>query len=292
MVDHGVQQGSVLGPLMFIIYVNDLPAHIHKPGIHPRLFADDLAILSAHHDCNVLKSLVDDSAIQVLSWTKDNYLVINKSKTQTLHFSLALEEHNYVQFLGVLLDNRLNWDAHINGLLSRLSTGIYLLRKIRQCVSKQILINVYYAYFYCHLNYGVLLWGNSSSSKRVFVLQKRALRVMFGMKWRQSCRLTFVENGLLTLPALYVYRCILHIRTNLSQQKLGSDVHDHVTRNVSMLRWQRARLTKSQNFVDILGIKLYNNVPNDLKALTDNTFKFKVKELLIKKCLYRVDDFL
>ena len=140
-------------------------------------------------------------------------------KTDTIYFhlinTLAHTDSNCsVKLLGVHLDSKLNWNAHTVQLCKKLSRVIFLLRKLKTCTSKKILITAYYAFFHTHLMYGIMLWGNSTGAKTVFKWQKKVLRVITGMSERESCRHTFKDLKIMTVPSLYILNCLLYVKEN------------------------------------------------------------------------------
>lgn len=105
---------------------------------------------------------------------------------QTLKFSVN------VKFLGVCPDNHLGWEKYSDDVINKLSVATFVLRKLQPIVSRQVLKMAYCAYCQAQLKYCVIFWGSSSSSmKRVFVAQKRAIRAMLMMRPRSSCREVF-----------------------------------------------------------------------------------------------------
>ncbi|PSN57239.1 hypothetical protein C0J52_05007 [Blattella germanica] len=83
--------------------------------------------------------------------------------------------------------------------------------------SFESLLTVYYGHVYPHLNYGILLWGNHSSAKSLFILQKRAIRVIHGAPPRTHCKPLFIKLGILTLPSMYVLASLLHVKRNINR---------------------------------------------------------------------------
>nr|CAI5848805.1 unnamed protein product [Callosobruchus analis] len=138
---------------------------------------------------------------------------------------------NHVKFLGVYLDAKLTWEEHIIRLCSKLSSLVYLIRSLSQCLSLPVLLAAYHGYFSSTILNGILIWGHSSHMDRVFRLQRRCIRVMSGLGWRDCCRNKFTELSLLTLPSLYILNCLKHIKANLHRFTYHSDIHDYPSRN-------------------------------------------------------------
>jgi uncharacterized protein YlbG (UPF0298 family) len=92
-----------------------------------------------------------------------------------------------IKFLGLIIENSLTWEDQIEEAIKKLSTACYMLRNIKPFVSTNILKIIYYSYFQSVMTYGLMYWGNSSSVDRGFTMQKRAVRLMMGRGYRESC---------------------------------------------------------------------------------------------------------
>ncbi|KAK9884837.1 hypothetical protein WA026_009061 [Henosepilachna vigintioctopunctata] len=118
------------------------------------------------------------------------------------------------KFLGIYVDRNLRWTSHIDVLCKKLSTSFIVISRIKNIVPRNCVMNVYYSLVYSHLNYNILLWGCSTEISRVFITQKRILRLIFNIHQRTSCTPIFINNYIITLPCLYIYRCLLYVKEN------------------------------------------------------------------------------
>ena len=152
-------------------------------------------------------------------------------------------------------------------------------------------MHVYYGQIHCYLDYGLLLWGHHVSANHIFVLQKKALRIIYGVSPRTHCKPLFVRANILTLPSMYVLTCLLYVRKNLNEFTTNDTIHDHLTRNKSDLRINKCKFSATKNSFHINSLKLYNSIPLTIRNLPFLAFRRRVKNTLLNNPLYSVDEF-
>jgi len=188
------------------------------------------------------------------------------------------------------LDNRLTWETHIQYLCKRLSRVLFLLRKLKTCVTQPVILSSYYAFFHSLLSYGIRLWGGASSSSSAFIWQKKAIRIINNLNHLQSCRESFSQLKIMTLPSMYIYTNLLHVK---EYEHLYSDraaVHNHNTRNKYCLNLPQFRLSKSIHSHYYQQIQFFNKLPDSVRALNLSNFKGFLKELFQNNVFYSINE--
>ena len=159
-VDIGVPQGSILGPILFLVYMNDLPANL--TNCCTILFADDTTIINSELNEETLCERHRLNMAEAERWFGCNGLKLNTEKTQRIQFMPRPGASSSVKLLGVLVDSGLRWKEHINFLAGALNASIYQIRKTSEILNCAAARMLYFATFQSIVSYSVVLWGNYS----------------------------------------------------------------------------------------------------------------------------------
>ena len=291
-ISRGVPQGSILGPILFLLYINDFST-LFSPD-DTLLYADDTTIFSAGASGDDALRARVGMMEGARRWYDANLLSLNDEKTVHLTFALRHNDdpRQSARFLGVLVDTELTWRPHCCALARRLCSASFALRRLSESASIGALRVAYFALFQSHLVYGLLSWGHCAASADVFAIQRRAVRALDGVSYREDCRPSFVRLNLLTLPSLYILECLKYVLRRRGAFSLQSELHNYNTRGGSNIRHDSLRLTRSRNGMNYFSLRIYNAMDVRLRGLPTGTLLKYVKSYLLSSAFYSLDEFL
>ena len=168
----------------------------------------------------------------------------------------------------------------------------YFLRKLRDAVSLEILLQVYYAHIHSNIKYGVLFWGNSTDVDRILIVQKRCVRLIANAKRDDHARPIFRNLRILTVIDTYILECALFVKNNMNLFENHHFQHLHDTRNREHLVVMQTSRTYIDSGVLNTSIRVYNKVPKEIKRLSPSAFKKELKSFLLQKNYYALEEFI
>lgn len=294
-VNAGIPTGSILGPLIFLIYINDLPSNLPSYA-NATIFADDSTVTVDGENEQEAIGKGEIALAQAQVWFDSNRLHLNRSKTQSIVISLRpVTQHvnpASVKLLGFHVDQHLNWQIHINNISNLLSSRIFLLRRLQNEVSLSVLKNCYYGLIHSIISYGIVLWGHTSASRQLFIIQKSAIRILGKAKYREHAKPLFQKLKILTLPSLYILNCLISVKSHMHEYHTFQSVHSHDTRNKRNLVPARHRVNAARNGTNYYGILFFNKLPPSIQDLPEKAFKSYLQDFLERKAFYSTNEFL
>ena len=306
----GVPQGSILGPLLFLVYINDMNISL---SCRLSLYADDSALLFAHRDAQVIADRLSVELSSCKKWLVDNRLSLHVGKTESLLFGskrrlkgvdfrvfcdgTPVERKFTVKYLGVLLDDNVNGSAHVGNLLKVCAGRLAFLYRQSSLLDKKCRQTLCSALIQPYIDYCCSSWYFGLSvalRERLNVLQRKMIRFINGLDFRAHVDVGNVkELSWLTIPdrvKFFQMAHIFRIRNKLAPNYLLpnftaiSTAHSYNTRGSGYNFVVSRELSLSQSSFAFTAIKHWNSLPNDVKCIGEfRVFKRKLKEFLISQ---------
>ena len=298
----GVPQGSLLGPLLFSICINDFDQSSKILSLYCLQMISNL--LYSHNNVDNLINTVNRELIHVSNWIKANKLSINTDKTSVMLFSNTVSclsqdilfdnspiiQTYCIKFLGLFIDAKLSWSQHINYLCKLISINIGIISKLKYVFPPEVLHNIYNTYILPHLTCGILAWGNTHLVNIIFILQKRALRIIDHVDLRAHSNPLFIRHKTLKVNDIYLlhlgvfmYQFFQHELPNYFQSMFiaNTSVHQYYTRHASDIHIPYTRSSFSQKGIRFQGAKFLIYLDNYIKRVNSrHLFKQKLKCIL------------
>ena len=302
----GVPQGSILGPLLFLIYVNDIMQVSTK--VMPLLYADDTNLFCSGKNISEIIDTLNNELTLYMKWMQINKLTVNADKTKVIIFrkprtklptnidnillnGKVIEKVSSMKFLGVILDENLSWLTHINNIKSKIAKGIGIICKAKPFLSSSTLLTLYNSFIQPYLLYCIEGWGSTFATYMMplWTLQKRAVRIIKSLSYRHETLSAFQELHILNVFQLHKYFILIFMF------KLRKDMiptifkeffehanHQYQTRGNLLYRIPYCKTSFSQRSLRYVGAKLHNDFKKFEWNCSIHSFKRSIKLHLLE----------
>ena len=302
----GVPQGSILGPLLFILYINDLPKTTRLAEC--LFFADDTSIFYSNSDPDHVASVMNSELTKISLWMKSNKLSVNIKKTNYVIFkpkqksvrmssqisldSIPLKQVTEVKFLGIYIDEGLTWKSHISYICKKISKSVGIMYRFRFLLSSNTKKSLYYTLIYPYLTYCTTVWSSTyvTNLNRIFLLQKRAVRAMTNSNHLAPSAPLFAQLNILDIfkvNSFYIAKFMFSYHQRLLPSPFlnlfptGGQIHNYDTRTSPHFRPHTCRTNIKQFTILYRGPKIWNALPLSITSSPSlSTFKRKLLDFL------------
>jgi len=310
-IKHGVPQGSILGPLLFSVYINDLPLQLSRSHARCSLFADDTTIDVSSHHASVIHSSLQKALLDVYNWCSRNYMVLNPKKSESMLIatrqklqllsspliislnSTPIKQVCQHKLLGIVIDDRLEWHAHVDNICKKLSKNLHLLSRLSHFTDVHSRQLFYYSHIQSHLGYASTVWDGCSDAciKRLNSLHRRSVKLITG-KSNDSTEQRMKTLHILPLRKQFLYNKgimmykICHAQTPSYLSDLFSSTHSPYISSRRNLSTPRPRLDIFKNSLSYAGAKYWNTLPLHITETPSlRTFKTRLFNYLTETCI-------
>jgi len=310
-IKRGVPQGTVLGPILFLIYINNMSEILHKGKLIA--YADDTVLVFSGGNWDEVSAAASLGLRRIGVWLKNNNLLLNLEKTKFMKFLLApddgapsptirggcgsgdsdcsvIRETKEIKYLGLIIDSNLKWDKHSQYLQKQLKLLAYKFYILKPVLTKKLLIMLYRTLVQSRLRYCNIVWGGlyNEHLKPLNMVHKQIIKTMLNYERTYPTKELYKDTTILSVRCLYIVRVILFAVKYNEYKKINHTVQTR-SKTFNKVETNKCNFAAVQRFMDFLGPRFINVLPASIRET--QPFK-RFKKLVITYVADNYDTFL